>query len=74
MRDYDNIMESLWKDIIIPIADSTFLQSLVTAGVGSFAIYIYKKQRKDIKSEAALAIYNELQIMSFKMHKPHYAA
>jgi hypothetical protein len=46
---------------IINIINAPVLLTLVTGVVGVVALYIYKNQRKDIKQEAALALYYEVK-------------
>lgn len=53
-------MVHIWQHFFYPLLNSTFLQTLVTFGVGFVAFFIYRKQHVDEKRNAAQAIYNEV--------------
>jgi len=46
---------------IIKFLNSPFFSSLVTLGVGSFVIYLYRKQQKDYKKNVAELILQEIR-------------
>jgi hypothetical protein len=52
-----NILAALAENIFL---NSTLLLTIVTAGVGSIALVIYRKQHGDEKRDAAQALYSEI--------------
>lgn len=56
----DSFWVSLWS-IILSFFDSNFFVALVTGGVAFVAVFVYKKQQHDQKSDAASIIFQEIK-------------